>query len=494
MIDHELEEILRTRFRRDGARAGAAPAALYASVSSIPETTPFGVARYPTRRVLLLAATILLTLTVGGALAIGSGLIRLPRPPDFLPGPPADELSTVLLQPLACDLTLGDELVLQMRFNDPTGKPAQVTVDEDGHVVRGPEPWLPEEGIPWEQRTMSAEGLARLLADVEGSGLRDCMQVPGPGPTAVSVRLEDEIVVMGFGGWSVRKPSQAELDAGNVLAGRFIDVDLGVEADEWVDAEWLPYEPDRAQIILLRFEGSVPCCWTSGDYQDVAWQDMTLPDGSTFRTVGATHPDDPPPDYLETRCHVIPAVERDAWIEAFGEPADPAHLWMLADGSNGGGLQITMTPLLPHDPGCLGSPDQPPREKLIDDLRVCDLVPESAGWGDGFLLEDHGGGWGACEYYPPRSRIGGWVFASRHAVTAEEAPAVAAHQFGYGLTTDEVAGRPVYLNSCIEPTKDCSAAIAISADPYFVIVVPDRHSSPDELRALAESVIGALTP
>lgn len=494
MIDHELEEILQTRFRREGARAGAAPAALYASVSSIPETTPYGIVRNPTRRVLLLAAAIIVTLTVGGALAVGSGLIRLPNPPDFLPGPPADELSTVLVQPLACDLTLDDDLVLQMSVVDSTGKPAQLTVDDDGWVIRGPEPWLPEEGIPWEQRRMTAEGLARLLADVQASGLRDCIRVPGPGPTAVSARLGDDVVVMGFGGWWVRTPSPAELDGGDLLASRFNDPDLGARADEWVDAEWLPFEPDRSQIILLRFEGSVPCCWTSGDYQDVAWREMTLPDGSTFITVGATHPDDPPPDYVETRCHVIPAADRDAWVEAFGEPADPAHFfWMLADGSHGG-LQITMTPLLPHDPGCLGTPDPAPRENLIEDLRVCDLVPESAGWGDGFLLEDHGGGWAACEYYPPRSRIGGWVFVSRHPVTAEEAPAVAAHQFGYGLTTDEVAGRPVYLNACVEPTEDCSAGIAISADPYFVIVVPDRHSPPDELRALAALLIGSLPP
>ena len=203
MIDHELEQILQNRFRAEGARAGAAPAALHASVAGIPDTVRYGAARYPTRRVLLLAATILLTLSMGAALAIGSGLIRLPQPPDLLPGPPANGLSTVILQPQPCDVTLDDDLVFEMSFTDSTGRrPAQLTVDASGWVVRGPEPWLPEEGIPWEQRTLTTDGLSRLLADVRSSGLRDCMHVPGPGPHAVSARLGDDVAV-----WDSAAPS-----------------------------------------------------------------------------------------------------------------------------------------------------------------------------------------------------------------------------------------------------------------------------------------------
>ena len=71
MIDHELEQILQTRFRSEAVRAGSAPAALSASVLGIPDGIPYGAPRYPPRRVLLLAATVLLTLVVGGAVAIG---------------------------------------------------------------------------------------------------------------------------------------------------------------------------------------------------------------------------------------------------------------------------------------------------------------------------------------------------------------------------------------------------------------------------------------
>ena len=264
-------------------------------------------------------------------------------------------------------------------------------------------------------------------------------------------------------------------------------------ADEWVDADWLPYEPDRWQIIFHRFVGSVPCCWMPGDYEDVPWQEMTLPDGSTLLTVGAAYPDAPPQDYVETRCRVIPAADRDAWVEVFGEPDDPANLfWMLAEGEmEAGGVQIVMWPLLPSDSGCQGSPVPSPRENLIDGLDVCHLVPASAAWGNGLSLDDHGGGWAACEYYP--AAVPGWVFASRHPVTSDEAPAVVANQFGEGFTTDEVSGQSVYLNACIEPDPDCWAAIAISMDPYLVILVPEEQNSPLRLRAWAELVIESLS-
>ena len=492
MIDRELEQILHTRFRSEAARAGSAPAALSASVLGIPDRIPYGAARNPTRRVLLLAATVLLTMVVGGAVAIGSGLIRLPQPPDILPGPRVDAISTALVQPLACDLTLDDDLALETKFSDSSGRPAQLTVDTDGWVVRGPEPWLPEEGIPWEQRMLTTGGLTRLLADVESSGLRDCIQVPGPGPTSVSARLGDAVVAMGFGGWSLRTPTETELDAGEILAARFNDPDLGAASDEWVDPAWRPYEPDRMQLMLHQFL-SIPCCWMPGDYDIVEWEDVTLPDGSTYLTVGGTYP--PPPEasgLTETRCLVIPAADRETWIEALGEPDGPDHLfWMFANGEGGAGWQVMMTPLLPSDSECQGFPDPSPRQNLIEGLDVCALVPESAAWGNGRPLDDHGWGWASCEYYP--AAVPAWVFASRHPVTTEEAPAVAANQFGEGFTTDEVAGHPVYLNSCVEPDPDCSAAIALSAAPYFVILVPEEQNTPERLLAWAEMVIESVS-
>lgn len=94
MTDRELEERLRAWYR-DGIRENeAVPADLRESLAAIPETTPAPLRPLPRRRgfTLLAAAAVLL---VGGALAAGSGLLRLtavvpPTPSDALlttPGP-----------------------------------------------------------------------------------------------------------------------------------------------------------------------------------------------------------------------------------------------------------------------------------------------------------------------------------------------------------------------------------------------------------------------
>jgi hypothetical protein len=154
-----------------------------------------------------------------------------------------------------------------------------------------------------------------------------------------------------------------------------------------------------------------------------------------------------------------------------------------------------MLPLLPAQEGCQGSIEPAPRENLIDDLDVCGLVPKSAGWassdqGNGYAREDRGDGWASCEYDAPP--VMGFVFASRHPVSTDDAPDVVAHQFGAGFITEEISGRPVYLNPCVEPDPNCSAAIAVSAEPLLVILVPDEHNSAEELRTWAELVIDSL--
>jgi hypothetical protein len=65
-----------------------------------------------------------------------------------------------------------------------------------------------------------------------------------------------------------------------------------------------------------------------------------------------------------------------------------------------------------------------------------------------------------------------------------------------GFVSDQIHGRTVYLNDCISSPIPCSPAIAISADPYFVIVEGGSDGSSaaleDNLRSLAEAVIENL--
>ena len=494
MIDRELEQILQARFRAEADGIGSTPTALFASVSGIPDVVPFAAGRPVSRRVLLLAAAVLVALLIGGVLAVGSGLIRLPRPPDER----LNELSTAILQPIPCDLTMDDGLAFEMEYRvDASGAPGTLTVGSDGLAIRGPQPG-PSSAVPHEQRRMTLGGLSQLLGAVEASGLRDCINLPVPGPQAesartVSARIDGEIVKMAFDfGFYIRVPTQGELDAAQTLAERLRDPDLGIAASEWIDADWQPYEHDRWQIMFSRWEGLQPAYVTPEMVRDLAWPEIELPDGSSFLTVGSSLPIAPPTGYVETRCLVIPAAERADWLEVFGDPTqDPSvDWWMFRDGVRGGGFQISMTFLLPHETGCRIPTEPSPRQNLIEDLRVCDYLPESAGWGRPWEREDAAGGWASCEYYG--GGLSGWVFASRHPISAEAAPAVVANQFGRDFTTETVAGRTVFLNACIEPDPACSAAIAISVGPHLVILAPDLESSPDALRDLAAAVIRSI--
>ena len=84
----------------------------------------------------------------------------------------------------------------------------------------------------------------------------------------------------------------------------------------------------------------------------------------------------------------------------------------------------------------------------------------------------------------------GWLFASRHRVSAEEAEPIVQVQFGADYTTDLIAGRTVYFNDCPDGADGCEPAIAISAEPHLVIVAPtDTDASEEMLRLLAETVI-----
>ena len=123
--------------------------------------------------------------------------------------------------------------------------------------------------------------------------------------------------------------------------------------------------------------------------------------------------------------------------------------------------------------------DDPPDENLIEDLHVCDYLPEEViaealtepwtAFEQGSMEEFGNGGWAACEYFQ------GWIYASRHPISGASASAVVENQLGAGFVTDQTVGRTVFLNDCAV-ADPCKPAIAISAEPHFVIIVPDYES------------------
>lgn len=503
MTERELEQRLRDWFQAEFGDGLEAPTELRAIVAGIPDTMPTPVTVFGGRRnlALLAAAAMLAALLVGGALAVGSGLIRLP----WLPDESLNQLSTEVLGGTPCDLTLEGGVLLSVEVGSHgSSPPSRFLLYDSGLLIRGP---LIDDlgGHPWQQRRLSTQGVTLLLEAVKDSGLRDCQNVPAPGPQLkIKARTGGAVIAMNLASWGIRVAAQAELAAAAILADRLVDPDLGVPSGQWNDRDWQPFAHDRWEIRTSRWEGLLPSqqAWGGIHYQQ--WADMVLPDGSTFMTMGSTVPVGPEHQAVEHRCRVVTTDEREGWIDFLGDPVEVSqNMWAFQDGIRGGGVLVRLSPLLPHRAGCEALsrtpmapepyvPDQSPdalgdnlspRGNLIEDLRACDYLPENE-WPRPYEYTDFGGGWAACE-----SMGGGWLFASRHPISSAEALTVVQNQFGVGgFTTDEIAGRTVYLNNCLEPASVCSLAIAVSAEPHFFIIV-SGDGSETTMRLLAEAMI-----
>jgi hypothetical protein len=77
MTEHELEQQLRAWYRSEADAAGSAPLHLQVSVSAIPDELPARRGLFGMRRnmMVLAAAALLVALVVGGAIAVGAGLL-----------------------------------------------------------------------------------------------------------------------------------------------------------------------------------------------------------------------------------------------------------------------------------------------------------------------------------------------------------------------------------------------------------------------------------
>jgi hypothetical protein len=533
MTDREFDQRLRAFYRDEVELAGRVPDQLRESVLAIPDDVMDRAGLLgPRRRVVLLAAAMLTALLVGGAIALGSGLFRLPWLSE-------DRITTIAFWqsfqtdeviPVACDQTLPDGLLLSVEPQVERGEldyfRPWLYLYDDGLV-------LSREGdgrsapISWSQRHLSPEGVQRILAAVEETGLRDCLGVgTETPPLEVKAKTGGGVVAIGLGSAGLRVVTPAELEAATDLADRLgatltqtaRSPDLGVPRAGWIEPAWQPYAPDRWEILISHFKGD-----PGVSYQEGPWADLVLPDGSTFLTFGSSVPVPAEVDarrhggqVAEYRCRVVGRDEVETMTAFLGEPVamDPATnegSWQYWDRPRGGeGVAILVSPLPRHEPGCVVRVGLEPRRfegapppdasggDLIDGLLACDYLPETPlTWYRGDEHADFGGGWAACSYPP-----GGWVFASRHEFSSAEALLAVETLFGIdGFTTDRIAGRTVYFNACVEGgdgppvvvLRSCTPAVAISAEPHFVIVVPSvGQAVTGNLRHLAESLIQRL--
>ena len=483
MNQREFEQRLRAFYGAEADAAGPVPGELWDSVWDIPDDIARRSGLASRRGMVILAAAAMLTALLLGAIAVGTGLVRLPWPPDATIDLPAG-LSGEALSPMPCDQSLADGLVLSV---DPNAATDWLFIYQDGLLLRVPK----FEEQDWRQRRLSAEGIQRLLSAVEQSGLRDCRSVPVAGIETVDVRARTAggVVSTTLGGGWLRVASERETEAATALAEQLLAPDMGIPEELWIESDWTLYEHERREIRIHQWIGTSVF---DGDLRVTAWGDLILPDGSDLTTFGAALPE-VPPDFVKPRCGVVTPEESEAIAAVLGDPMTfSKEQWAFRDPSQeSGGIVVQMRWPLLHQVGCHPDPRRAPVAEPPDNqtpgLQPCDYLP--ADWEEFFEMPAFDDDWGACETWA------GWLYVSRHPVSSEAVVAIVGNQFGIGLTTEEIAGRTVYLNACAEFTPDCAPAIAISADPLLIIIAPmpgEATGPAGDRRELAEEIIERL--
>ena len=541
MNDYELEQGLRAFFREEVGHDEVAPPGLRATLAEIAErderTGLFG----SRRTLVLMAAVVMLTVAaLGTALAIASGLIDPPwEAPDTL-------RPIVVGDP--CSPSLPDGVLLTWRSGSTETEPdRRYTILADGRVLRqvglnstdwsdgveGPMGWR----HGWTQRSLTPEGLTALIDAVAGSGLPSCRAVYLPDlfdAITVTVQTNEGPALLEFGPVAneLQPSSDAEMAAATALIARFADADLEVPRAQWLDADWTPFDGQRWAVFVASelLEGSQP---------QTAFWDVSLPDGSTLRTFGeelgsskfwvvtdeeggtGIYYGERPPGTTNIqegtrteRCGIVSTLEAEAIrdvLEAvtrdsfdFAElPGGGFALSMLVPPGDRSEGSVSIELAMPPEGDCTDMvPPRPPKPPPaspapeVAGLAACDLIPkerleariEYTGTGD----------WASCGYDPnPDLPAGGDVYLRTQATSAEEALELVQMQFGAtGFVTDQIEGRTVYLNGCVAAGARCAPAIAIAAEPHYIVIVgyPPEDGTDMEpgLRALAEAIIGNL--
>jgi hypothetical protein len=502
LTDRQIEGLLR-------ARSADADASLLGEIMAATRDVPQRRARWGAlpldqrRYVVLIAAALLTALLIGGTLAVGAGLIRLP----WLQDDRRDTILSPLAGPVAnCWRSLPDGVALIVL---DSAESSQLTVYEDGLAITGfPADWGAQAAVSldgsWSQRRLAADGLQRLIDATTGT-LPSCQTFESASNMEIHARLGGGMYSIRLGSdiLETRLTSPAQAAAAQGLVDRFADADLGLSASDWAEPAWNPYTPDRWRF-WLRFNPADDPGFPLAD-------SIRLPDGSPLGDFGVEQP--PEPESTAARCAVTDETDARAIAEiltsAGGRPDDLGSgdpYWYFTAGGPDQMLTIELVGLLPHQPDCqsqLGAAATPtpapapsaPAGEPMPLADACDYVPAA-------LVQDVIGPIeGETEHYPgwsddwafcwqPVEGDGLAIAAIRRPVAGDRAAAQAQSLFGAeGFTTEQIGGRDVFVRSCGLPEAQCRATIAISVEPHFVVLM---WSSEATLRELAELVIQEL--
>jgi hypothetical protein len=201
MTERELEQRLRAWYQSEADAAGPAPMDLQTSVSAIPDAMPSRTGLFGSRRsvVLLAAAAMLVALLVGGAIAVGAGLIPwLTEEPDEIPlsvGIPWEQQPESNVNPGTYTLDFN------RRASDPVSTPIRVTFTLPAGWERI------RHMLIWGQTTWFGIGIVDN-AYVDPCHLELGYRDPPIGPTPADLAA----VLPSFPGWKVTATSDVILD------------------------------------------------------------------------------------------------------------------------------------------------------------------------------------------------------------------------------------------------------------------------------------------
>jgi hypothetical protein len=459
MNELEFDARIRSGYRARVEAAEPVPDGLWQSVLGIPDDVPNRAGMWSRRPMLILAAAAMLTALLAGTIAaIGSGLLPIPWPDESrVPRVPSlSAVSSVMVHGASpCDLSLPAGVVLQLGDDH--------TLFADGLLVRREEGDFPRGAH--EQRRMSSTAVEELLTAVESSGLGGCRIYQSSGQEVGVLALTNSGIVS-FGAGATEGTyyvaSEEERLAAARIAARLADPDLGIADEHWAQLEWSEF-PTDIEVQTRRFGPREDQWGTTRE----GWAEIVMPDGNPITSYGL--------------CRVVTEAEAREIGALLGPPVEESsNEWSLQDST--GGILVTLSRVGAGEEGCQRAAGPDDRTNLIEDFHPCDFNPP--GWGSPDTWEDFGSGWAACE-----SLSDGWTFVGRHPVTSYEAEAIIRDIFGVGVVTDVIGTATVYFNACEElDSPDC--VVAISAEPYLLVVDPDADGA--DLRALAEGVIAGI--
>ena len=485
--------------------------------AQLPGTRQIGGFRMPIRsRSLAIALVLLALLAISIGLAVAGGLLRKDR------DDPIDRNPFALAAPLAqCDQTLGDGVVLEVT-GFGAGKDWQDARElhayQDGLVVIGPSAsWGGSANTmdaTWSQRRLTAPGAAHLLEGITNA-LPSCQAFAFDGQMGIRARTESGVlsVTLGVDVLETRATTPEQAAAVTALVDRLEDSDLRLSAADWAEADWHPYVPERWRFSLTFYSGDDPGFPPADG--------IVLPDGSSLQTFGTEEPleaVDPAavsPRTTMLRCAIVDAQEAAliaaTLTDAGGALASPGGGWYFTPDAKtpNGIIAVGVVGLLPHEyeQDCLSGlvapstpTPEPPPSAPADEPRpfadACDYISERdvsevIGSLDGATehMTERSTDWALC--WHPVLGNGLVTFSSRRPFPADSAAAQARVLFGDVGTTEQIAGHDVFFNACDDPAGQCRAAIAISAEPHFVVIswLPGSQAT---LRQLAERVIDLI--